>query len=97
MEKPNPITWNELKEFVNSIPEEFLNNNASILIEDESTARVLNEPFFKQEDVYFNVNDNDDYGTLKELTEVHNSEDDPFILADYQLLTPTGTPFLWSN
>ncbi|WP_288373980.1 hypothetical protein [uncultured Chryseobacterium sp.] len=95
MEEPKSITWKELKEFVNSIPEEYLDKNASILIGDNMQARVLNEPFFQQEDFYINEDDNEDYGTLGELTEVHNSEEDPFIIADYRLLTAKGTPFLW--
>ncbi|WPO89897.1 hypothetical protein [Chryseobacterium sp. HR92] len=94
--QPKVITWKELKEFVNSIPEEFINNKAHIMLEDESTARELNEPFFQEEDIYFNIDDSDDSGTLKDLTEVHNSEEDPFILDDYRLTTPKGTPFLWS-
>ena len=95
MEKPKSITWKELKEFVNSIPEEYLDKNASILIGDNMQARILNEPFFQQEDFYINKDDNEDYGTLDALTEVHNSEEDPFIIADYRLLTAKGTPFLW--
>ncbi|WP_213279346.1 hypothetical protein [Chryseobacterium indologenes] len=94
MEKPKSITWKELKEFVNSIPEEQLSNNASILVSDESPARDLNEPFFSVQDIYVNKEDYEDCGTLEELKELHGEE---FVQDDYLLNTKQGTAFLWMD
>ena len=93
MEKPKTITWNELKEFVNSIPEEQLTKNASIIIGDES-ARELNEPFFMANDIYSHKEDYEDCGTLDELKDLHGDE---FVQDDYVLATKQGTAFLWTD
>lgn len=94
MEKPKTITWQELKDFANSVPEEYLTKHAYIIISDESTARALNEPFFIQEDIYSNKSDYEDCGPLKELKELHGDE---FNEDDYILTTKKGAPFLWSD
>lgn len=97
MEKPKSITWKELKEFANSIPEEFINNEASLLIGDESTSRVLNEPFFIENDIYCNKEDNEDCASMEELRNAHMYDEDEFNEDDYVLVTKKGTPFLWSD
>lgn len=94
MEKPKSITWKELKEFVNSIPESQLEKNASILVGDESPARVLNEPFFAVNDIYTNKHDYEDCGTLDELKDLYGDE---FVKDDYVLITKQGTAFLWMD
>ena len=94
MEKPKSITWKELKEFVNSIPEEQLDKTASIMVGDESPARDLNEPFFTVNDIYVNKQDYDDCGTLEELKELHGEE---FVQDNYLLNTKKGTAFLWMD
>lgn len=94
MKKPREITWQELKEFVNSVPEEYMQKNIPILIEDESYARNLNESFFIQNDIYSNIEDSEDCGTLEELKNIWKDE---FNESNYQLITKKGTPFLWSD
>ncbi|MBP1165074.1 hypothetical protein JOE44_001958 [Chryseobacterium sp. PvR013] len=94
MEKPKAITWKELKEFVNSIPEEQLKNNVSIIVGDESPARDLNEPFFSVGDIYVNKEDYEDCGTLDELKDLYGEE---FVQDDYLLTTKQGTAFLWMD
>lgn len=88
------ITWKKLKEFVNSIPEELLNKKASLLLEDETYARKLDDAFFIREDIYANKEDGEDCGTLEELKETHEHDSD-FNLEDYILVTKKGTPFLY--
>ena len=90
-----PITWQMLKDFVNGIPEKYLEKTAVILFEDESTARELLEPFTMYDDIYIYDSDSEESGTLKELRELRDSMDMPFNLEDCQLVTEKGTPFLW--
>ncbi|MGK6342895.1 hypothetical protein ACMGDK_11685 [Chryseobacterium sp. DT-3] len=94
MEKPKSITWNELKEFVNSIPEGQLSKNASILVGDESTGRELFESFFTVNDIFCNKEDFEDCGTLDELKDLHGDE---FVQENYLLSTKQGTAFLWMD
>lgn len=94
MKNPKSITWEELKEFVNSIPEDQLNDGAYIQIADDYNARPLNEPFFTVNDIYVNKEDNEDCGTLEELKDLHGSE---FNQEDYLLTTKKGSPFLWAE
>jgi len=88
------ITWQQLKDFVNSVPEDFLQNKVPLMYEDETFARRIQEPFFSEEDIYINKNDIEKIGTLKDLKENHDDED-PFNPDDYILNTKKGTPFLW--
>ena len=84
-----------LKNFVNKIPEKFLDKTAVILFEDESTARELLEPFTMPHDVYM-YNDNDeDCDSLDELRKQKKYDDEPFDESLAKLVTPKGTPFLW--
>ncbi|AZB01271.1 hypothetical protein EG359_17355 [Chryseobacterium joostei] len=94
MEKPKSITWKELKEFVNSIPEDQLEKKASVMDGDESPARDLYEPFFTVNDFYINKQDYEDCGTLDELKDLHGED---FVQDDYLLNTKKGTAFLWMN
>lgn len=94
MEKPKSITWKELKEFVNSIPEDQLNDGAYIQIADDYNVRPLNEPFFTVNDIYCNKEDNEDCGTLEDLQDLHRDE---FNIESYELVTKEGTPFLWAD
>lgn len=94
MEEIQAITWNKLKEFVNSIPEELLDKKASLLLEDETFSRDLNEPFFIEHDVYCHKEDGEYSASEKELKEMHKDEED-FTMDDYILVTKKGTPFLY--
>ncbi|WP_185273873.1 hypothetical protein [Chryseobacterium indologenes] len=94
MEKPKSITWRELKEFVNSIPEEQLEKTASLMVGDEFIARDLNEPYFSVQDIYVNKHDYEDCGSLDELKDLHGDE---FVQDDYVLNTKQGTAFLWMD
>lgn len=91
---PKPITWQQLKDFVNSIPEDKLSDNAYLLYQDESKGKPLLEPFFIDHDVYMHVDDDEDTGSIDELQYAHGSD---FDLADYKVVTPKGTPFLWAE
>mgnify|MGYP003405173794 CR=1 FL=1 len=89
------ITWGELKEFVNSIPAEYLDKTAHLLYEDNSEGKPLSEPLFIEDDIYNYNGEGDEYGTLEELKMIRDSNDMPFELEACQLATKKGTPFLW--
>ena len=91
-----PITWQMLKDFVNGIPEKYLEKTAVILFEDESTARELLEPFTMQDDIFMYDNDDEICGTLAEVKNFYeNLEiDEPFDENLAKVVTEKGTPFL---
>ena len=91
-----PITWKELKEFVNNISEDRLNDNVLVSFEDESEARHMGEPFFLDDDIYAHPDDYEDSGTLKELKEIYQG-DDSFNPDEYIIVGRKGTPFLWMD
>lgn len=93
MEEQKHITWKELKQFVNSVPEEFLNEKVGMIVEDLTITRI-NKPFFQNGDYYSNKQDPDDCGTLEELMKLHG---DDFNENDYTLNFKIGTPFLWTG
>lgn len=84
-----------LKDFVNGIPEKYLEKTAVILFEDESTARELLEPFTMQDDIFMYDENDEDCGTLKELRDQKKYDDEPFDESLAKLVTEKGTPFLW--
>lgn len=96
-ELKKPITWQELKDFVNSLPFEYMDKTARLLFQDESTARDLLEPFRMQEDIYMFDDNAEDCGTLEELKELMQDAEPPFDLQLCKLITKKGTPFLWAE
>ncbi len=93
-QKSQPITWQQLKEFVNSIPVEKLKNTAHIVVEDDAFSKPLLEPYFMDKDIYVNKYESEDFGNLEDLKEVHNED---FNINNYELITAAGTPFLWAE
>lgn len=95
MEKLKEITWQDLKDFVNSIPNDFLDKKVNILVSDNNEGQKLNEPYFLEEDVYCHKDGfpEDDCGTIEQLKEF----DSEFDLKNYEIITKKGTPFLWAN
>jgi hypothetical protein len=95
MEEFKTITWQELKDFCNSIPNEFLNNKARILVSDISQGQLLNEPYLLEKDVYRHKDHDDpeDCGYLEDLKEMDNE----FDINNYEIITKKGTPFLWAD
>lgn len=91
VDKPYEITWQELKDFINQFPEEYLTMKVPVMFADENPARYMNEPFFIQEDVYVYDGDWENSGDLKVLKEVNEDFDENLL----QLVTKKGTPFLW--
>ena len=47
-----PITWQELKDFVNSIDEVHLSSEVLVQFEDDTIARNMQEPFKLEDDIY---------------------------------------------
>ena len=89
------ITWGELKEFVNSIPAEYLDKTAHLLYEDNSEGKPLSEPLFIEDDIYIFDDNAEDCGTLEELKMLMEDAEPPFDDALCRLVTKKGTPFLW--
>lgn len=85
-------TWKQLREFIDTLTPEELEQPASAFVEDEQYAVPLAEPFRMEKDIYVNVDDDDDSSTLEELKLAHGDEFDP---ANYRLATPKGKPFLY--
>jgi hypothetical protein len=92
MEDLKEITWRELRQFANSIPEEHLDKKVPVMVSDEDYAKSMNEPFYSQHDIYRNKNDEDDGGSIEDLQMAHGKD---FKESDYELTTPKGTLFLW--
>lgn len=86
-EEPNNYTLRELKIFLLSLSEEQLNNHAHIAFEDETTKDLQGHCIYSV-DEYVNIYDNDDYGSLEELKDIHGDE---FNIEDYKILAPKGT------
>lgn len=89
------ITWQELKDFCNSIPAEFLDKKVNILVSDNSEGQKLNEPYFLPHDVWCHKDGfpEDECG---ELDEVMQSNVD-FDKNNYYIVTKKGTPFLYAD
>lgn len=87
------ITWQELKDFCNSIPNEFLGNKANVLISDNNQGTKLNEPYFLEEDVWCHKEGfaDEDAAHLEDL----KATDDNFDIDNYEVITKKGNPFLW--
>lgn len=94
-EEPQPITWGDLKKFINELPDEQLQNKIPVMYQDETAARYLLEPFKMENDIYAHIDDDDECGTMAELYESRNSLGEPFNENEYYICTKKGTPFLW--
>lgn len=86
-----PITWQQLKDFVNAVPDEFLQQQIPLLHGDQTL--YLCEPGYFPEDLYIHKDDPDDGGPLKDLQDLHGED---FDINEYRF-QPAGWPFLWSG
>lgn len=84
-------TWNELKEFIETLTDEQKARKVNVLIGDDSMGKDI-DIFLTEEDIYQNVEDDEDCGPLKELMDVHGED---FNESDYPLITKKGTPFIY--
>lgn len=90
-----PITWQELKDFVNSIDEIHLKDEVLIQFEDETIARKMQEPYKLTDDIYKYDGDPEISGELNDLKQMFIAQGEIF---DDRLATiagKKGTPFLW--
>jgi len=87
-----PHTWQDLKDFINTLTEEQLKKICYVMVDDNTYGKPLLEPFKIDHDVYVNKHDEEDCGSLEELRVAHEED---FKEEDYELATPKGTPFLW--
>lgn len=91
-----PITWQELKDFVNSIPDKYLDKSARIDIADEGSFLLL-QPYYVQKPIYMYDNDSDLIGDLEGLkseAEANGYDLDESLLT---VLHEAGEPFLWTE
>ena len=94
-ELKKPITWQELKDFVNSIDEEHLSSEVLVQFEDETLARNMQEPYKLEHDVYVYDDNWEDSGSLEDLKELMQDAEPAFDINLCRLATKKGTPFLW--
>jgi hypothetical protein len=81
------MTYRELKEFVNSIPEEFLDN--SVFLSDEDCAHSVDSADLLSEDYFV-----DDEGTTPVSLFDENDYGEP--LSEFEIV-PKGTPYLYHD
>lgn len=94
-QEPQPITWGELKKFINELPEEQLQNKIPVSYQDETAIKFLLEPYILEHEIYIYDSEPEDAGTLEELKEIHADENGQLDESLLTLVTPKGTPFLW--
>ncbi len=81
-------TFKDLKEAVNKLNDEQLLEEVTVQREDE--AICINELAVTEDDIYRNVNDEEDCGSLEELElDVNDAA-----FKNYKLYVKKGTPFL---
>lgn len=85
------MTWQELKDFCNSLPEEVLRYPVTVQSDDNGYAIAGAEQ--NEVDIYYNPQDADDNGTAEILEEAHEGEED-FSLDNYEVFRK-GTPYLY--
>lgn len=94
-DKPSQITWQELKDFVNSIPEKHLQSKVMTAYGDEGYSRLMNEPGFIENNIYSNKEDIEDSGTLEEIKMNLENGEVEFNINNYEIWSEAVTPFLW--
>lgn len=89
MENKKQFTFKDLKEAVNKLSNEQLEKEVFVQREDE-VIKILRLDVL-DDDIYYNMENPDDRGTLKDLKNIH---DDDFIEKDYARGQEKDTPFL---
>lgn len=79
-------TLGDLKNFLSELSDEQLKQPIRLGKDDEPVFCIF--PFIMQEDLYYNVNEHEDCGTIAELIEIWGDE---FDIEDYQISFPKGT------
>lgn len=92
-EKSHEITWQELKDFVNSLTDSELQQKVLTQVSDDEYRKYMNEPFREEEDIYIH-DPSEEIAPIKEMKEMFKGDDD-FKESDCRLICPKGTPFLW--
>ena len=88
------IKWKDIKKFANSLTDEQLEKDAFVLLSDYSDGYGIKDAAIMENDIYVNVDNHEDCGTLEELKEAHGEDFEPF---EFTLSTSAGTPFLWAE
>lgn len=88
------FTWADLAKAISEMPKEQQEKEVFVSIEDESRYRKIDSIQTVDKDVFVNIYDNDDIGTMQDLKDAHGED---FILKSYRLLTPSGFKFLWDG
>jgi hypothetical protein len=88
-------TLRELKQFISNLSDEQLNQPLQLINDDSGTATPI-YPSVTEEDYYYNCDDHDDGGTMAELREIHEGEDD-FMEANYLIGCKKGTVLFFEN
>lgn len=88
------FTWNDLQERIGSMSEEQRQEQVYFLTGDDDSFKVIDDVEYVENDVYVNINDPEDAGSLEDLLAANGYD---FDIEDYKLCTPKGTPFLWDG
>lgn len=86
--KSENVTWQEMKELCNSLPESELQK--VIMISDGEYSTQVTWMGVTDEDYYYDPNDIDDCGTLRDLKDLHG---DDLVIENYKM-QPKGTAFI---
>jgi hypothetical protein len=86
-EEKQKLTLGDLKSFLNSLHDDKLTQDINIAFEDEPIRQIENYEVF-EEDVYYNIDNHEDIGTISELKDIHGED---FDLKNYKVGTPKGT------
>lgn len=86
------FTWNDLQDQINKMNEEQRERQVCVSIDDGFYS--IEDIQFIEDNIYVNIEDNDEIGTLSDL---RGSTGDDFDIENYRLITPKGTPFLWDG
>lgn len=88
------FTWKQLQEKLSLLSEDQLDKQVCVSFLDDATFTNIPDLQFVQEDIYCDVNNEENAGTLEDLK---TTDRDDFNLENYKLMTAKGTPFLWDG
>ena len=87
------FTWNDLLDQINKMDAEQRERTVIVSISDDSFYPIQDVQFI-EEDIYVNIEDIEEIGTLEDHK---RSRGDEFDIEDYKLVTSKGTAFLWDG
>lgn len=87
-------TWNDLAEDIKKMTEEQRNYQVCMSHNDDTYFLQARDLEFIEEDIYCDIEDSENSGTLADLKSMDGEDFDE---ANYKLVTPKGFPFLYDG